>query len=129
MHIHIYSLIHYARHARMLGSSLRFIGMMLLMLLISLLTIGNAKPASKSLETEDIRGHTFGLSYHDCGSKICGRSGSVTDPVSPDVLTEKPYTSIYYRLKPGIIMVPRMNRTPKPKSVYRSFARAPGIAV
>jgi hypothetical protein len=37
------------------------------------------------------------------------------------------YTSVFYRLKPGIVMVPRMNRPPKPKSVYRCFTRAPGI--
>ncbi len=129
MHIHIYALIHYARHARLLGSSYRFFSMMLLMLLISLLQLVNAKPASGTAAAEEIRRYTAGLSYHDRSTNIQGISGMVTDPASPDALNRNTYTSAYHRLKPRIVMVPRMNRTPKPKSVYRCFTRAPGLGI
>ncbi len=129
MHIHIYSLIHYVRHARLLGTSLRFLGMMLLMLLISLYQLVSAKPASAMPATEEIRRFTLCLSYHDGAANIRGRSGPVTDPVPPDALNENTCTSAFQRLKPRIFVVPRMNRTPKPKSVYRCFTRAPGIGV
>ncbi len=32
-------------------------------------------------------------------------------------------------LEAGIVMEPRMNRVPKPKSVYWSFARSPGRVI
>jgi hypothetical protein len=41
-------------------------------------------------------------------------------------MNTKAHTGVFYRLEAGIVMVPRMNRTPKPKSVYRSSARSPG---
>jgi hypothetical protein len=129
MHIHIYSLIHYVRHARLLGSSLRYVGMMLFMLLISLLQLASAKPASATLAAEENRRFAIGFSYHDSASNIRGRSGSITDPVPPDALNKNTYTSVFNRLKPRIVMIPRMNRTPKPKSVYRCFTRAPGMGV
>ncbi len=129
MHIHIHSLIHYARHARLLGSSFRFFSMMLIMLLISLLQLANAKPASNTLAAEEIHRYTIGISCHDGAANIRCKSGVAFDPVSPDVLSGNTYTGVYHRLKPGIVMVPRMNRTPKPKSVYRCFTRAPGMDI
>lgn len=113
MHIHIHSLIHYARHARLIGSSFRFFSMMLLMLLISLLQLVNAKTASNTPAADEICPYTVGFPYHNDAANIRGRSGMVTDPVSPDVLNKNSYTSVYYRLKPRIVMVPRMSTSRK----------------
>ncbi len=132
MHIHIHSLIHFVRHARLLGSNVRFLGTLLLMLLFSLLQLVSAVPAEEK-EKDRITTDFF---CHDSVASICGQSGLAadfrycgmdrTDLVPLDALNQKTHTSVFYRLKAGIVMVPRMNRTPKPKSVHRGYARAPG---
>ncbi len=110
----------------MLGSSLRYLGMLLLMLLISLFQLVSAKPASATLAAEESCRFTLGFSYHDGVLNIRGRTGPFADPISPDALNKNTYSSVFHRLKPRIVMIPRMNRTPKPKSVYRCVTRAPG---
>ena len=139
MHIHIHALIHYARHVRLLGSNLRFLGALLLMLLFGLLQLVTAKPASAVLEEE--QKHHITIDFFCHGSTVSIRGESVlatnprycglhrTDPVPPDAINKNTHTSVFNRLLPGIVMIPRMNRTPKPKSVYRLFARAPGVGI
>lgn len=121
MHIHIHFLIHYMRHARLLVSNARFFGTLLFMLLFSLLQLVGSEPAS-AMPAAKKRPVAIG-SFHPGGAVALGEySGPAVDSghcPAPDVLS---------RFKPGIVTVPRMNRTPKPKSVYRSFARAPGIS-
>lgn len=150
MHSHIHALIyfvrllHYARlahytrlaHYARLGS-MRFLGTMLLMLLFSMLQFVGIKPASAALMAKESRYSSADFIRYIGQAGMWGeldpaadpRYGGVkvTDPVPPDAITTKAQTSVFYRLKPGIVMVPRMNRTPKPKSVYRCFTRAPGI--
>ncbi len=136
MHIHIHSLIHLVRHARLFGSNMRFLGMLLLALLYSLLQLVSAIPASAMLEEKERDRITMDFFCHDSMVSIYGQSGLAaapryhgrdrTDPVPLDVLNHSTHTSVFYRLKAGIVMVPRMNRTPKPKSVHRGYARAPG---
>jgi hypothetical protein len=127
MHIHIHSLIFYARHARLLGGYMRFLGMTLFMLLFSLFQLVGIKPASAMVSAKENHSLTIGAFCRDSTVSRCGRSDPATDPAGPDAINKNDYTSVYHRLKPGIVMVPRMNRTPKPKSVYRCFTRAPGI--
>jgi len=128
MHIHIHALIHYVRHARLLGSYLRFLGMMLLLLLLSLLQLVSVRPASAMPTAAENHRFTIDVYSRDSAVSMRGRSDPATDPVPPDARHQNTYTSVPYQLEPGIVMVPRMNRTPKPKSVYRCFTRAPGIA-
>ncbi len=133
MHIHIHLLIHYARHARLLGGNMRALGTMLLMLLFSLLQLVSAKPASAALTAEENRPYTIG--FRNEGAVSMSAESDLTpglryrgaDRTAPtDAMNTSSCTSVFYRLKPRIVMVPRMNRVPRPKSVYRSFARAPG---
>ncbi len=138
MHIHIHSLIYYVRHARQLGSSMRFLGAMLLMLLLGLLQFASARPASSVLTAKDNHQFSINSFRRDSTVSIRGMSDPAmdprcrrvdrTDPPPPDAINKNSYTSLFYQLKPGIVMVPRMNRTPKPKSIYRCFTRAPGSA-
>ncbi len=130
MHIHIHLLIHYAR---LLGGNMRALGTMLLMLLFSLLQLVSAKPASAALTAEENRHYTIGFrnegavsmrAESDPATGLRYRGADRTAPT--DAMNTSNCTSVFYRLKPRIAMVPRMNRVPRPKSVYRSFARAPG---
>jgi hypothetical protein len=135
MHIHIHALVHYAR---LLGS-MRFLGTMLLMLLFNLLQLDSAKPASAMPTTKDNHHTTIDCFYHGSTVSIRGESDPATDPgyrredrmgsAFPDAINTNAHSSVFYRLMPGIVMIPRMNRTPKPKSVYRLFARAPGEGI
>ncbi len=117
MHIHSFIyFIHYVRYARLLGNT-RFLGTMVLMLLFSQFQLVIAKPASAMLTTKANHDHiTIDFFYH--GSTVSTNGEYRTDPAPPVAIDKKTYMSVFYRLKPGIVMVPRMNRTPKPKSVY-----------
>jgi hypothetical protein len=107
------------------------------MLLFSLLQLVIAEPVSAMLTAKENHHFTIDFFRHDSTVSIRGRSDPAmdpgysrvdrTDPVPPDAINKNTYASVFSRLKPGIVMIPRMNRTPKPKSVYRLFARAPGI--
>ena len=126
MHIHIHLLIHYVRHARLLGGYMRYLSTLLLMLLFSLLQFVVAEPASALLTAKASHGPvTADLFYHTSTANADGECRMVLVPSA--ALEDDAYINVFSRLKPGIVMVPRMNRTPKPKSVYRIFARAPGI--
>ncbi len=150
MHIHIHALIHFVRllhYARLAHytrlahyarlSSMRFFGSMLLMLMFSMLQFVDVSPASAAQREKESR--YSATEFFSCIGQagLWGefdpagdpRYGGVkgTAPVPPDAVETKAQTSVFYRLKPRIVMVPRMNRTPKPKSVYRYFTRAPGI--
>ncbi len=117
---------------------MRFLGTMLLMLLFSLFQLVSAKPASATLTAKESRHFTIDFFSRDSAVSISirGESDPATNPryygvdrmaqARPDAMNKSTYTSVFYRLNPGIVIVPRMNRVPKPKSVYRSFARAPG---
>ncbi|HUJ18212.1 MAG TPA: hypothetical protein VL197_09510 [Nitrospirota bacterium] len=119
--------------------STRFLGTTLLMLLFSLLQLVSAKPAPAMLEAKDDRHITIDFSFYGSMVSIRGESDpdtdtkyrglDRTDPLPPVAINKDTHTSVFYRLKPGIFLVPRMNRTPKPKSVYRLFARAPGEGI
>ncbi len=137
IHFHIYAFLHYLRHARLLGSNMRFVGTLLLMLLFSLLQFVVETPASAMFEERENR-RIIGFSCDADSMNIRGHAGTAPeawipgadreDPVPPAAVMTATHSSVYYRLKPKIVMIPRMNRTPKPKSVYRNFARAPGGA-
>ncbi len=127
MHIHIHTLIHFAR---LLGS-MRFVGTMVLMLFFSqiqLVSISSAQamPAAKEGRLDCGADLQRDLSSPDV-PKAAKSPG--TDRIPPAALYTNAHRSVYYRLKPGIVMIPRMNRTPKPKSVYRLFVRAPGEGI
>ena len=149
MHIHIHALIHYLRllhYARLAHytrlahyarlSSMRFLGTMLLMLLFSMLQFVGVNPASAAQRAQETRfsatdflrsiGQTGMWGEFDLPADP--RYGGVngTEPPPPVAIVTKAQTSVFSRLKPRIVMIPRMNRTPKPKSVYRLFTRAPG---
>ncbi len=132
MHIHLHALIHYAR---LLGN-VRFLGTMLLMLLIGAFQLDGMETAS-AMHAAKANHNSRMLSLQgDSPVPIDGWSSggpavskpAGTDPISPVALNTNAHASVFYRLKPGIFMIPRMNRTPKPKSVYRLFVRAPGEA-
>ncbi len=125
IHFHIHALIHYIRHARMIGSYVRFLGMMLFALLLGLFQVdgfGETSVAS-ALENES-RCFAVVTVRHDAGASAV--SDLFTHTGSTYALHQNSYTGVFHRLKPRIVMIPRMNRTPKPKSVYRCFTRAPG---
>ncbi len=115
---------------------MRFLGAMLLMLLLGLLQLVSARPASSLLTAKEDHRATIDFFCHVSAVNILGTFDPAmdprfcgqdrTDPGPPDAMNENTYASVFHRLKPGIVLVPRMNRTPKPKSVYRFFARAPG---
>jgi hypothetical protein len=131
MHIHIHALIHYAR---LLGN-IRFLGTMLLMLVISMLQLDTTKTASLTGMTKAAHHDRTVRIPGDSSVRGYGRGAGVpsvwksaeTDPVPPAAINKNAHTSVFHRLEAGLVMVPRMNRTPKPKSVYRNFARAPGL--
>jgi len=120
MHIHIHALIHYIRHARLFGSYLRFLGALLFMLLFSLLQLVSAKPTSVAVTAGE-------FSFDGSAANFRGNDDPAADPIFPDVMPTQVQANVFHRLQPGIVMIPRMNRTPKPKSVYRYFTRAPGL--
>jgi hypothetical protein len=131
MHIHIHVLVQYAR----LVGNMRFLGTMLLMLLIGLLQLDSTRKASVIRMANAIyHDHTVSRGgdssvpgdWRDARVPAVWKSAE-TDPVPPVEMNKKAHTSVFYRLEAGIVLVPRMNRTPKPKSVYRSFARSPGL--
>ena len=124
MHFHIHVLIHYLRHARLLGGYLRYLGTLLLVLLSGLFQFVIAEPAPALLTAKANDGSAAGLFYHTSTANADGECRMV--PVPSAALEDDTYRNVFSRLKSGIVMVPRMNRTPKPKSVYRIFARAPG---
>jgi len=130
MHIHIHTLVHYAR---LLGN-MRFLGTMLLMLLIGQLQPDSTKTASamgmarathhdRSVSMPE--GPSVPGDWRDTGVPSAGKSAEA-GPVPPDAMNTNAHPSVFHRPETGIVMVPRMNRTPKPKSVYRSSARSPG---
>ncbi len=120
MHIHIHALLHLIR----LFGSVRFFGSLLPMLLFSLLQFSSGEPASSLLASMEDRAYTINILQSDNPLGI--EALRVPDPVPAHALHENSYSGVFHRLKPRIVMIPRMNRTPKPKSVYRCFTRAPG---
>ncbi len=139
MHIHIHSLIYYARHARLLGGSLRYLAAMLLVLFSGLLDFDfvSAKPASAVRNAKESSRFTVDFFCRCSAINILGASELTMDPgycgidrtdhAPPDATNRTTHASLFCRFRPGIVAVPRMNRIPKPKSVYRCFTRAPGI--
>ncbi len=124
IHFHIHALIHYIRHARMIGSYLRFLGMMLFALLLGLFQVdGFGETSLASVRESESRCFAV-VVRHDAGTSAV--SDLSTHTGAPYALHQNTYTGVFHRLKPRIVMIPRMNRTPKPKSVYRCFTRAPG---
>ncbi len=127
-HFHIHALIHYIRHARMIGSYLRFTGMMLLTLVLGLLQFDSFGAVSlASAKERESRCFTACSVGHDAATTQRTTADPAKHPVSPHALHQSTYSGVFHRLRPRIMMIPRMNRTPKPKSVYRNFARAPGV--
>ncbi len=118
----------------MLGS-LRFL-VTLLFMLFGLLGLDGAGPAPDVFDAQESSCITIGRSSQESTSGIRGESARVadpgydgtdgTDPASAAALPASSHQGVYDRLRPGIVMIPRINRTPKPKSVYRLYARAPG---
>jgi hypothetical protein len=135
MHIHLHHLIHYIRHARLIGAYLRFLGSVALMLLFSLLQPAGAGPACALEAQEEGRRFTSDVVSHSSFVELEGKSGRTAELTSSTKTSSKSFvflqsqqSGVFDRLKPRIVMIPRMNRTPKPKSVYRCFTRAPGKA-
>ncbi len=133
MHIfHIHALIH---HARLLVGSMRFLGTMLFML-FGLLGLDGAGTAPDVFDAQESSCITVGRSFQESMSGLRGESSRAADPgydgtdgkdpAPATALPARPHQGVYDRLRPGIVLIPRMNRTPKPKSVYRLYARAPG---
>ncbi len=121
-----------------MGWSMRFINTMLLMLVLSLFQFVFDAPASAMSEAKEKRqclatvvcckhtvviGDAFG-SFPGGAGQGAARSGHA--PVSTGVPNST--GSVVARLQPGIFLIPRKDRVPKPKSVYRLFTRAPGPA-
>ncbi len=134
MHIHhIHALIQYAR---LLAGSLRFFGAIAFMLLFSLLELAGAASASALPEMQSDRRITLAAGRAGGAENVLAAPDPFADkkyagvkqacPAPPDAIGQGSHTCVYERLQPGIVLIPRMNRTPKPKSVYRLFARAPG---
>ncbi len=128
-HFHIHALIHYIRHARMIGSYLRFIGMMLLTLVLGLLQFDGFGEVSLASAAQKHENRCFSACSvdHDAAAIMCVTADPAKHPASQQALHQNAWSGAVHRLKPRIMVIPRMNRTPKPKSVYRNFARAPGV--
>ncbi len=127
IHFHIHALIHYIRHARMIGSYLRWLGVMLFTLLLGLLLqLVGIEQASAAFSAKDSREFTTGSFSLVSAAGVPGKTALSAHRVSPLALQQNTHTGVFHRLKPRLVMIPRMNRTPKPKSVYRCFTRAPG---
>jgi hypothetical protein len=131
MHIHIHMLIHSIRHARLMGWNPRFFGTMLFMLLFSMFSLATAEPSSALTAGGESHRCAVGISCSDsivslAAPGAASREVDRADPQQPHALDTTAHAGVYSRLKPRIVMIPRMNRVPKPKSVYRLFARAPG---
>ncbi len=110
---------------RLLGT-MRFFGTMLLMLLISQLQFDGEKTA---LAGGMAKAHHQVARVVPAASAALAGLADRTDPVPPAAVIPGAHTSVFHRLKPEIFMIPRMNRTPKPKSVHRTFARSPGAQI
>ncbi len=112
-------------HFIRLLSTMRFLGMTLLMLWIGQFQFDGEKSAPAAHRAK---------AHHQVGRIVPAASGLAalanltnrTDTVPPAAAVPSAYTSVFHRLLPGITMIPRMNRVPKPKSVHRTFARSPG---
>ncbi len=141
MHFHlpIHVFLHYLRHARLLGINMRFAGSMLFMLLFSLLQFVIDTPASAMFESFDSRekrqcticvlrdGSTTALRGETASSGDADLRGmNRTNTFPPCAIAENTHSSVFRRLQPGIFLIPRKDRVPKPKSVYRLSTRAPG---
>ncbi len=134
MHIHhLHMLI---QHARLLAGNMRLPGAMLLMLLFGLPGLDGAGTARDLLEVKGARPAAVGHSSCLTAGELAASDSALTPlfrradrayPASPAVLIGAAQRSTFNRLEPGIVMVPRMSRIPKPKSVYRVVARAPGV--
>ncbi len=115
----IRSLLYYAR----LPGSKRFVSTLLLMLLLSQLQFVGVKQASASLAG---KARQRVVRMPGVPESAAVSEEDRTDPDRLDAINKVFHTSFFNHLNPGIVMVPRMNRTPKPRSVYRLFTRAPG---
>ncbi len=109
----------------MIGGYLRWLGIMLFTLLLGLFQVDGFGAVSAAKESQDRCFIACSVRYNATAS-VNGTSGHATQRVCPHALPQNTHTGVFHRLKPRIVMIPRMNRTPKPKSVYRCFARAPG---
>jgi hypothetical protein len=131
MHISIHMLFHFIRHSRLMGWNMRFFGTMLLMLVLGMLQLVTTAPAFAMVGAKDsprcsistFSGYSI-ISPIAPGAAFCGLDRA--DHRLSFALNANGHAGVYSRLKPRIVMIPRMNRVPKPKSVYRLFARAPG---
>ncbi len=110
---------------RLLGS-MRFLGTMLLMLWVSQFQLDGGKTAAAAGMD---KAHQLAVRAVPAASAALEGFADRTDPAPPAAVMSSVHTSVFHRLKPGIVMVPRMNRVPKPKSVHRSFARSPGAPI
>ncbi len=126
MHIHhLHAFIHFIR---LLGS-MRFVGTMVLMLFFSQIQLVSIKPepaAPAATAGSLSRGADM---QRDLSSPDVPKAVKSPGTDRTAAMHTNAHRSVFYRLKPGIVMIPRMNRTPKPKSVYRLFARAPGEGI
>ncbi len=113
----------------MIGNYLRYLGMMLLMLVLgSFLQLLSMEPSSDAFAAgaggcHDIRIVSV---HHGDALNRSANSDPAANHFSSHALHQNTSSSVFHRPQPGIFMIPRMNRVPKPKSVYRNFARAPG---
>ncbi len=110
----------------MIGNYLRYLGMMLLMLVLgSFLQLLSMEPSSDAFAAgcHDIR---IASVHHGDALNRSANSDPAANHFSSHALHQNTSSSVFHRPQPGIFMIPRMNRVPKPKSVYRNFARAPG---
>ncbi len=120
IHIHIHSLLSYLR----LIASMRFAGTMLLMLVLGQLQFAGINPVSDAFMPKAGQQDVKELSASETAA-----AQDRTDTVRADVPYECTYANIFHYPQPGIVVVPRMNRTPKPKSVYRCSIRAPSLEI
>ncbi len=134
MHIHHLHMILF--HARLVAGNLRFLAAILFLLLSGVPGGDGARTALDLLEAKHNHAVPAGASCSCCTADGRAASGAVVAapypgaipayPGAPDMVATESHTSAFDRLQPGIVLLPRMHRTPKPKSVYRVLARAPG---
>ncbi len=119
MHIHIHSLIHYAR---LLGNA-RFLGTFLLMLLFCLFELVGARPASAMLTAKANHDHiTIDFFYHGSSVSVKGESDpgvdlviKVTSPEGHQVLKQKGKVGGLLWMNVGML---KFERTPNFYAVY-----------
>ncbi len=123
MHIHhLHALMHFIR---LLGT-MRLFGTVLLMLWISQIQFDGGKTA---LAGGMAKAQQQAVLVAPAASSALAGLADRADPVPPPAVIPSAHTSVFHRLMPEIFMIPRMNRTPKPKSVHRTFARSPGAQI